>query len=127
MYSGQPLVRVKSLRLSDGFDAAIEPRQAVIAENILGILVYQEEADRIGAKLAPFGAHKIKPGFYAIPCNSRGKLPSLRFELAAGNNKNNDNNDASIVLDFNEYIVNYVSSSNVCSLWNSWFFLFIFF
>ena len=118
---------MKSLRLSDGFDAAIEPRQAVIAENILGILVYQEEADRIGAKLAPFGAHKIKPGFYAIPCNSRGKLPSLRFELAAGNNKNNDNNDASIFLDFNEYIVNYVSSSNVCLLWNSWFFLFIFF
>ena len=98
---------MKSLKLSNGFDFSIEPRQAVIVEHIPGILVHQEEADRIGRKLAPFGARKIKPGFYMIPCNSRGKLPSLRFELAAVNN-----NDASIVLDFNEYIVNYVSSSN---------------
>ena len=62
---------MKSLRLSDGFDADIEPRLAVITDN----------------------------------------------------NKNKDNNDASIVLDFNEYIINYVSYSNVCSLWYSSFFL----
>ena len=94
------------MKLSDGFDAAILGREVAIVEG-LGIMLNRQEAVRIGRHLAPFGARRIQPGIYQIPCNSRGKLPSLRFEFA-GSGCGGDS--CSVAIDFNEYIINLVSS-----------------
>lgn len=102
MFLGTPHINVKSLKLSDGFDAGIEPREAAIVDG-MGIQVSNEEASRIGHHLAPFGAKRIQPGYYQIPCQSRGKLPSLRLEIAHGSCAH-----CSVIIDFNEYIFNFV-------------------
>ena len=88
------------MQLSDGFNAAIEPREAAIVEG-MGVQLGVEEADRIGHHLAEFGTRRIQPGLFSIPCDMRGKLPTLQLEIGGKNDPVN--------LDFNEYILNYVS------------------
>ena len=97
-------MRVRSLKLSDGFDAAIIPREAVIFEG-MGFHIKCREARRIGDHLAPFGAVRTKGGDYRIPCESRGKLPSTRFEFSIGRNAARR---SVVLVDFNELILNEV-------------------
>ena len=97
---GQPRIHAKSMKLSDGFDLAIKPREAAIVEG-LGIQLYKEEAVRFGQHLRSFGARRIQPGFYRIPCDARGKLPTIHLELDSRGN-------SSVVIDFNEYVINIV-------------------
>ena len=109
---GQPRIFAKSLRVGAGnesFDLNIRPREAIITEG-LGIRLTPAETNRLGRHLAQFGARRIQPGWFQIPCGSRGKLPILRLKIGSHQSTHEtSDSDNGIEIDFNEYIVNYVS------------------
>lgn len=96
-----------SSRNSTLTDVDILPREVVIVEGV-GIQLSTEEAIRVGHYLAPFGVRRIQPGFFQIPCENRGKLPTVSLQLA-DHPVAKQESAMSVKLNFNELVVNYVS------------------
>ena len=99
----------------------------IIHTHPLGIYMQAEETDRIVEHLAPFGVipktcdrdHYGSSTFshrcYEVLCTNRGKLPSLLLKFTGrSSNQNQDDlnmrESEGVSVDFNEYIVNYVSA-----------------
>ena len=115
---------IKSVRLSDGYDLHIIPRDLLLVDGPFGIYMRQEEVDRVSGHLSQFGVYSVHcPGpvlnaddvysktCYPIPCDKRGHLPSLQFELMSAKELQSKALDDSLTIKFNQYIINFVSFS----------------